>query len=144
MMIGCLLFYPAAGYEIYGLFLLAFFVLASGITLIQVAANPYVIALGPEKTAASRITFAQALNSLVTTVAPIFGAFFILDTLLVYASAIQRPYLIIAGTLFIAAIIFSKIKLPVFKHVESNPKKMKAVFGHVNHFCEGRLRYSYM
>jgi len=59
--IGSLLFYPAAELGIYGLFLFALFVLASGITLLQVSANPYVSALGPSKTASSRLTMTQAL-----------------------------------------------------------------------------------
>ena len=123
MLIGCLLFYPAAGYEVYGLFLLALFVLASGITFLHVAANPYVIALGPEKTEASRINLAQAMNSLGTTLAPIFGVFIISDAIFVYAEAIQRPYLIIAATLLVVTIIFLKIKLPVISHLENNQEK---------------------
>ena len=59
---GCVLFYPAAQAEIYGLFLLALFVLASGITILQVAANPYVTVLGDEKTASSRLTMTQAFK----------------------------------------------------------------------------------
>ena len=68
--IGCALFFPAAEFHIYGVFLLALFILASGITILQVSANPYVGVLGPEKTASSRLTLTQAFNSFVTTVAP--------------------------------------------------------------------------
>ena len=75
---GCLLFYPAASAHSYPLFLAAFFVLASGITLLQVAANPYVAILGKAETASSRLTLTQAFNSLGTTIAPYFGALFIL------------------------------------------------------------------
>lgn len=71
--VGCLFFYPASDFEIYALFLFAFFVLASGITILQVSANPYVAALGSPTTAASRLNLAQALNSLGTTVGPIVG-----------------------------------------------------------------------
>ena len=71
--IGCLMFYPAAGTRSYPLFLGAFFVLASGITLLQVAANPYVAILGPPKTASSRLNLTQAFNSLGTTIAPLIG-----------------------------------------------------------------------
>src|SRR4051812_16491834 len=56
---GCALFYPAANSG-YALFLFAFFVLAAGITILQVAANPYVTVLGPAKTASSRLTLTQA------------------------------------------------------------------------------------
>ena len=74
---GCALFYPAATSG-YGVFLLAFFVLASGITILQVAANPYVTELGAAQTASSRLTLTQAFNSLGTTVAPSLGAMLIL------------------------------------------------------------------
>ena len=72
---GCLLFYPAAGMESYPVFLAAFFILASGITLLQVAANPYVAILGRPETASARLNLTQAFNSLGTTIAPnTFGA----------------------------------------------------------------------
>ncbi len=71
---GCLLFYPAASIRSYELFLLALFVLASGITLLQVAANPFVAVLGKPETASSRLTLTQAFNSLGTTIAPWFGS----------------------------------------------------------------------
>lgn len=76
--LGCLLFYPAAGAHSYAFFLGAFFVLASGITLLQVAANPFVTVLGSPETASSRLTLTQAFNSLGTTLAPYLGAVFIL------------------------------------------------------------------
>ena len=128
---GCLLFYPAAGLHSYPLFLTAFFVLASGITLLQVAANPYVTVLGAPETASSRLTLTQAFNSLGTTLAPYFGAMFILsnavksadeikllntDELSVYqaaeAAAVQNPYLLLASVLFVMAAVFALLKLP--------------------------------
>ncbi len=81
MMLGCLLFIPASQYATYGLFLLALFVLASGVVLVQVVANPLISLLGPAKTAHSRLTFAQAFNSLGTTIFPIVGAILILGSL---------------------------------------------------------------
>lgn len=117
--VGCILFYPSADLEIYGLFLFAFFVLAGGITVLQVAANPYVAALGPEKTAASRLNLAQALNSLGTTVGPIFGAILILDATTKDASTVQVPYMVIALLLLIAATAFYFINLPKLQHVQS-------------------------
>ncbi|WP_339719978.1 sugar MFS transporter [uncultured Paraglaciecola sp.] len=116
---GCILFYPSAELEVYALFLFAFFVLASGITILQVAANPYVAALGPNKTAASRLNLAQALNSLGTTIGPILGAMLILNAATADAKAVQLPYLFIAAMLIIAALVFYKITLPVLAHVES-------------------------
>ncbi|MCX7097045.1 MAG: L-fucose:H+ symporter permease [Methylococcales bacterium] len=133
---GCLLFYPAAGLQSYPLFLAAFFVLASGICLLQVAANPYVTLLGPAQTASSRLNLTQAFNALGTTVAPYFGALLILATAVktapeiaalsteelsayqsAQAAAVQTPYLILAAVLFFIAVIFAIIKLPA---IESN------------------------
>ena len=116
---GCVLFYPSASLNVYALFLFSFFVLASGITILQVAANPYVAALGPETTAASRLNLAQAANSLGTTVGPIVGATLILGVVAADASAVQGPYLMIAALLVIAALVFRRIKLPVLAHVET-------------------------
>ncbi|WP_434937538.1 sugar MFS transporter [Shewanella sp. HL-SH8] len=126
--IGCLLFYPAAALAVYGLFLGALFVLASGITILQVAANPYVNALGSAETASSRLNLTQAFNALGTTVAPFFGAVLILSVAsgatgdLSHAQAeaevVKLPYLILAGMLALLAAIFAKITLP--KIVEHN------------------------
>lgn len=116
---GCLLFYPSASLHIYGLFLFAFFVLASGITVLQVAANPYVAALGSEKTAASRLNLAQAANSLGTTVGPVIGSVLILGAVTADASAVQGPYLMIAALLVAAAFVFRRIELPTLEHVET-------------------------
>ena len=132
--IGCLLFYPAAGQHSYPLFLAAFFVLASGITLLQVAANPYVTLLGKPETASSRLTMTQAFNSLGTTIAPYFGTLLILSTAVksaeeikllnteelsayqaAQAAAVQNPYLFLAAVLFLIAVIFALIKLPAIK-----------------------------
>ena len=81
MMTGCLMFIPASMYARYELFLLALFVLASGVVIVQVVSNPLISMLGPAKTAHSRLTFAQAFNSLGTTVFPIGGAILILGGL---------------------------------------------------------------
>ena len=132
--LGCLLFYPAAGAHSYAFFLGAFFVLASGITLLQVAANPFVTVLGSPETASSRLTLTQAFNSLGTTLAPYLGAVFILsvsqkstDEIHLFdeqqlvnvqveqATAVQNAYLLLAGVLFALAIIFALIKLPTIQ-----------------------------
>lgn len=81
MMAGCLLFIPASQTATYSLFLLALFVLASGVVVVQVVANPLISLLGPARTAHSRLTFAQAFNSLGTTVFPLVGAALILGSL---------------------------------------------------------------
>ena len=138
--IGCLLFYPAASQHSYPLFLGALFVLASGITLLQVAANPYVTILGSPDTASSRLTMTQAFNSLGTTIAPYFGSLFILSAAVktaediklldanqlssyqtAQAAAVQNPYLFIAALLFFIAIIFALIKLPNIKVINKKP-----------------------
>ena len=129
--IGCLVFYPAAGMRSYPVFLGALFILASGITLLQVAANPYVTMLGTPETASGRLTLTQAFNSAGTTIAPFFGAALILSVATLEtvniaqlsieqaemfraseASAVQVPYLMLAFALFILAAIFAAIKLP--------------------------------
>ena len=115
----------------YPLFLLALFVLASGITLLQVAANPYVAILGKPETASSRLNLTQAFNSLGTTIAPYFGSLLILSIAaksteeiakmnsanltayqLAEASAVQVPYLALAAALFLIAGLIAVFKLP--------------------------------
>ncbi|MEP6884246.1 MAG: sugar MFS transporter [Gammaproteobacteria bacterium] len=81
MTAGCLLFIPASSFGLFGLFLVALFVLASGITTVQVVANPLISMLGPGRTASSRLTFAQAFNSLGTTIFPYVGSILILGSL---------------------------------------------------------------
>jgi MFS transporter, FHS family, L-fucose permease len=81
MTVGCLLFIPASSHGLFGLFLVALFVLASGITTVQVVANPLISMLGPVRTASSRLTFAQAFNSVGTTLFPYVGSILILGSL---------------------------------------------------------------
>jgi MFS transporter, FHS family, L-fucose permease len=81
MMAGCLLFIPASQTAVYGVFLLALFVLASGVVVVQVVSNPLISLLGPNATVSSRLTFAQAFNSLGTTIFPVVGTALILGSL---------------------------------------------------------------
>jgi len=81
MMVGCILFIPASSTATYALFLAALFVLATGVVLVQIVANPLITLLGKPETASSRLTFAQAFNSLGTTIFPYFGAIIILGSL---------------------------------------------------------------
>ncbi len=119
---GCGLFYPAAEVEKYFPFLMALFVLASGITLLQVSANPYVSVLGSARTAASRLNLAQAINSSGHTLAPLFGAALILGATatgeVASPKAVQFPYLLLAGAAVISAIVFYLIKLPDIHYVK--------------------------
>ena len=79
MALGCFLFYPAAEFRIFNIFLIAYFILAGGMTILQVAANPFVAVLGDRKGASSRLNLAQAFNSLGTAIAPAIGAAFLLS-----------------------------------------------------------------
>jgi FHS family L-fucose permease-like MFS transporter len=81
MMAGCLAFVPASASASFGVFLIALFVLAAGITIVQVVANPLISLLGPPESASSRLTFAQAFNSLGTTIFPYVGSILILGSL---------------------------------------------------------------
>jgi FHS family L-fucose permease-like MFS transporter len=128
---GCLLFIPAASWMTYPLFLFGFFVLASGIVLLQVAANPYVTLLGRPETASSRLTFTQAMNSLGTTLAPLFGGLLILSVPIIekgklalmspaaithyhhtMADTVKLPYILLASTLIIIAVALATLHLP--------------------------------
>lgn len=113
--IGCFLFFPAASIESYVFFLLALFVLASGITILQIAANPYVAVLGPPKGASSRLNMTQAFNSLGTTIAPIIGGYFIFEVseaATVGAESVKAPYLGLALSLIVIALVFRMVRLP--------------------------------
>ena len=124
--VGAFLFYPAAAQRVYGLFLGALFVLASGITLLQVAANPYVAILGPPESASARLTLTQAFNSLGTTLAPILGSALILSNLpklgtstataSIDVRAVQLPYLAIGGALLLISLLLSRVNLPIIAH----------------------------
>jgi len=115
---GALLFFPASIIISYNFFLVALFILASGITILQVAANPFVAVLGPPETASSRLNFTQAINSLGTTLAPYFGSLLILDVAGVNrspaeeAASVQGPYVVIALVLGVIALLIAFSKLP--------------------------------
>jgi MFS transporter, FHS family, L-fucose permease len=81
MTLGCVLFIPASAHSLFSLFLIALFVLASGVTTVQVVANPLISMLGSPASTSSRLTFAQAFNSLGTTVFPYVGSILILGSL---------------------------------------------------------------
>jgi FHS family L-fucose permease-like MFS transporter len=133
--IGCLLFYPAAGLRSYPLFLGALFVIASGITLLQVAANPYVAILGKPETASSRLTLTQAFNSLGTTIGPYLGSVLILsaavskvqsaDEHLAEAAKVQGPYVVLALVLFAVAIAFALLHLPKVEAAQQESSAME-------------------
>jgi FHS family L-fucose permease-like MFS transporter len=114
---GCLLFLPAASTHSYGFFLGALFVLAAGITLLQVAANPYVAVLGSPETASSRLNLTQAFNSLGTTVGPLLGSSLILAAVpaadsVQGALSVRGPYFGLAATLLLLAVAIGVLRLP--------------------------------
>lgn len=115
--LGIFLFYPAANFHSYGFFLSALFVLGLGFTMLQIAANPYVAILGPEKTASSRLNLAQGFNSLGTTLAPALGGFLIFKYFgeeATGADAVKVPYLIFGFILIAMALLIKRVKLPRF------------------------------
>lgn len=139
MALGCLFFYPAASYRAFPIFLIGYFTLAGGITILQVAANPYVALLGNEQGASSRLNLSQAFNSLGTTIAPVVGALFLLSDsvkssteiavlseveknnyYMAEAATVQTPFIVIAISIVVLALIFGFIKLP--KVMDVSPK----------------------
>jgi MFS transporter, FHS family, L-fucose permease len=137
--IGALLFYPAADMHLYYLFLAALFVLAIGVVVLQVASNPYITALGPAETASSRLTLIQAVGSIGTTVAPIFGAHYILSRLKesgASSDAVKYPYLGIAALLIAIALVVYNLKLPKISTSPENdvasPAERRSLFSFRN------------
>jgi len=152
MAVGALLFIPAAMVPSFPLFLAALIILAAGITVLQVAANPYVALLGPAKTASSRLTLTQAFNSFGTFIAPYFGGVLILATapktaaeiakmlpaeLQTYrieqASSVKLPYIIIAVALVLLAAVIGRFKLPHIPEAEGGHAAEKGVHDSIWH-----------
>lgn len=150
MAAGCLLFYPAADYRMFSLFMLAYFILAGGMTVLQVAANPYVAVLGSEDGASSRLNLSQAFNSLGTAIAPAIGALLILSDkikskdeiaaltstakeayLNTEAQAVQTPFLALAAFILLIAGVFLFAKLPKLI-TESTSGSYAEAFKHKN------------
>ncbi len=132
MACGALGFLPAAHLALFPIFLAADVVLAAGMTVVQVAVNPYVTIIGPAATASSRLNLAQAFNSFGTFIAPFFGAYLILRTApeavtperlhsmsevarqayrVAQAATVQLPYIAIAVALVLLGLALAAIKL---------------------------------
>jgi FHS family L-fucose permease-like MFS transporter len=146
MAVGAFLFLPAASAPSFYLFLAALIVLAAGITVLQVSANPYVSVLGKPETASSRLNLTQAFNSLGTTLAPLFGGLVILnaaplaiekiramapDTLQRFrvheAATVKTPYVGIGIALVLLAIAIAMFNLPKIAGDEQvSPEQLKA------------------
>ena len=128
MAAGAVMMVPASMIPSYWVVLAALFVIASGITLLQVAANPYVAVIGSPETSSSRLNLVQAFNSMGTTLAPLFGGYLILGRStsgtaaagtvltpaekLADAQSVQLPYLIVAAVLVILAVVIARFHLP--------------------------------
>ncbi len=147
---GCFLFIPAANTQQYLFFLMALFIIACGLTILETAANPYATLLGSPEKATQRLNFAQSFNGLAATLAPIIGARLILTkdytsdelngmteaarklALAAEASTVKMPYLILGGILLLVAVFFALTKLPEVKDSteESTGKNVLHAFRH--------------
>lgn len=123
IIIGCLLFIPATHLRIYALFLFGLFILASGIVMLQVAANPLVTILGDHTTSPARLTLAQGVNSLGYVLAPFLVGGFIAK------SSISQTYIIIAIILVLVIIVLSFFKFEVTRKMQDEIAEMNAFDG---------------
>lgn len=129
--VGSILFVPAADTLKYGFFLGALFIIASGLTFLETAANPYITLLGPPETATKRLNFSQSFNGLAAYIAPTFigplilsgknlsevemenlPAYALKSYLALEASSVKMPYLILGIIILLVAIIFYYTKMP--------------------------------
>lgn len=138
---GLFLFVPASMIISYGFFLFALFIIGLGLSILQVAINPYIVALGPEETGASRLNLGGALNSTATFVGPIIGAAFILPHGIIdpiaKAAAVRGPYIVLALiTLAIAAALYF-IKLPKLSSEVASDEKLEGSAWDYKHLLYG-------
>ena len=152
MAVGAAMMVPAAILTSYALVLTALFVIASGITLLQVAANPYVAVIGPPETGSARLNLVQAFNSLGTTLAPLFAGYLILGrsksgtagTNVVLTAAERHadaqsvilPYVIVAIALVLLAVVMGRVKLPAIgqatQRTSREERKRLSLWSHRN------------
>ena len=149
--IGAYLFIPAANTQSYTFFLFALFVIASGLSFLETAANPYAAALGPHETSTQRLNLAQSFNGLAAALAPVIGARVILTkgyteeqlsamtfdakriALASEASSVKTPYFILGSVLLLIAIAFALTKLPKIQHKETGRKKSQNILHAFKH-----------
>jgi FHS family L-fucose permease-like MFS transporter len=122
--LGTFLFYPAAEMQSFGFFLAALFILALGFTILQIAANPYVILLGNPETGSHRLSLAGAINSFGTTIAPIVGGGLILSSVSSDRGidSVKLPYIVLTGLFVLLVIVFKLVSLPVFTNKDDIEK----------------------
>jgi len=147
---GSYLFIPAANTQQYAFFLVALFIIACGLTILETAANPYASSLGDPATSTQRLNFAQSFNGLATTLAPIIGGRIILTkgytpsqlsvmteqgrklALAAEASSVKVPYFILGSVLVIIAILFAFTRLPRIQQHEGHAAS-KNIFHALKH-----------
>lgn len=129
---GCFLFDPSAQYESFGFFLGALACISFGLTILQIAANPYVALLGKPETASSRLNLAQGFNSIGHTLAPVIGGFLIFKYFLTSenpgANSVKTPYLIFGCAFLLLALFIKFAHLPLFTgsdKIERKPEALK-------------------
>ena len=151
MGVGSLIFVPAANIPSFPLFLFATFILAVGVVFLQVAANPYVTALGPDSSASSRLNLTQALNSVATMIAPWIISVAIFRGLglpadesqmtpehgMMAADRVPLPFIVMAVVVIAVAVILMTVKLPVLV-TDKNEKAKKSVW-HYPHVILGAI-----
>ena len=107
---GCALFWPAANAASYPMFLSGLFIIGLGFAMLQIAANPFVTILGPEKTASSRLNLAQGFNSIGTTIGPLIGGYLIFQYFARSgahgAESVRMPFMAFCGVFLILAAVF--------------------------------------
>lgn len=137
--IGSFLFIPSADHQSYNFFLVALFIIACGLTILETAANPYAAALGQPETATQRLNFAQSFNGLAAALAPVIGARIILTkgstdaelnamteaartlALASEAATVKAPYFILGLVLVLVAVLFAFTHLPKIQAEHSEP-----------------------
>jgi FHS family L-fucose permease-like MFS transporter len=142
---GSFLFYPAAKALSFSFFLFAIFILAGGVVFLQVAANPYVTALGPSETASGRLNLTQALNSIATYLAPLVASAFVFKaasaalTPAEAAKSVPAPFLIIGIIVLVIAVAIYFLKLPVIPTQGEERKSIwkypHVILGAIGIFC---------
>jgi FHS family L-fucose permease-like MFS transporter len=136
--VGAFLFVPAANHQSYNYFLIALFVIACGLTILETAANPFATALGDASSATQRLNLAQSFNGLAVALAPAIGARVILTkgytdqelagmsdsvrkvALATEAYSVKTPYTILGIVLLVIAIVFYFIQLPDIRNKQVN------------------------
>ncbi len=150
--LGTFLFYPAAEMRHFGFFLLALFIIASGLTMLETAANPYITVLGDADSATQRLNFAQSFNGLAAFLAPLMGGTFILSGkslsqqqqlsmtplelnayLDLEASSVQIPFIIIGIVVLLVAVLIWRTRLPeIIEEKEIEGEETGSILGEKN------------